>query len=174
MTQGSNSHLFCLLHWQPAPLSMEFSRQEYWSRFPFSIPGIFLTQGKKPTSLMSPSLAGEFFTSITTWEACKNRAGYIKPMNSHGVLDGLLFFGVIDCHWGQIHTQACRNSFLDSVVLIFERLIPYEIHRYVFLEKKNALSDIFQRLCSVTVPFPFSPILNQASFYFYKFSLYIN
>ena len=93
---------------------------------------------------MSP-LAGEFFTSFTTWEACKNRVGYIKAMNSHGVLDGLLFFGVIDCHWGQIHTQACRNSFLDSVVLIFKRLIPYEICRYVFLKKKKMQSLTYSR-----------------------------
>ena len=28
-----------------APLSMEFSRQEYWNGLPFPIPGIFLTQG---------------------------------------------------------------------------------------------------------------------------------
>ena len=28
-----------------APLSVEFSRQEYWSGLPFSSPGIFLTQG---------------------------------------------------------------------------------------------------------------------------------
>ena len=28
-----------------APLSMEFSRQEYWSRLPCPCPGIFLTQG---------------------------------------------------------------------------------------------------------------------------------
>ena len=30
-----------------APLSMEISRQEYWSGLPFPIPGIFLTQGLK-------------------------------------------------------------------------------------------------------------------------------
>ena len=29
----------------PAPLSMEFSRQEYWSGVPFPPPRIFLTQG---------------------------------------------------------------------------------------------------------------------------------
>ena len=28
-----------------APLSMGFSRQEYWSGLPLSSPGIFLTQG---------------------------------------------------------------------------------------------------------------------------------
>ena len=31
-----------------APLSMEFSRQEYWSSLPFSTYGIFLTQGSNP------------------------------------------------------------------------------------------------------------------------------
>ena len=30
-----------------APLSMEFSRQEYWSRLPFLFQGIFLTKGSK-------------------------------------------------------------------------------------------------------------------------------
>ena len=31
-----------------APLSMGFSRQEYWSGLPFPSPGIFLTQGSNP------------------------------------------------------------------------------------------------------------------------------
>ena len=31
-----------------APLSMEFSRQEYWSGLPFPSPGIFPTQGSNP------------------------------------------------------------------------------------------------------------------------------
>jgi len=30
-----------------APLSMRFSRQEYWSGLPFPTPGIFVTQGGK-------------------------------------------------------------------------------------------------------------------------------
>ena len=34
-----------------APLSMEFSRQEYWSGLPFPSPGIFPTQGSNPGSL---------------------------------------------------------------------------------------------------------------------------
>ena len=32
----------------PAPLSMEFSRQEYWSGLPFPSPGLFPTQGSNP------------------------------------------------------------------------------------------------------------------------------
>ena len=31
-----------------APLSMGFSRQEYWSGLPFLLQGIFLTQGSNP------------------------------------------------------------------------------------------------------------------------------
>ena len=41
-----------------APLSMEFSRQEYWSGLPFPIPGDLPNPGIKPTSLSSPVLAG--------------------------------------------------------------------------------------------------------------------
>ena len=43
-----------------APLSMEFSRQEYWSGLPFLLQGIFLTQG---SNTASPALAGRFFTT---------------------------------------------------------------------------------------------------------------
>ena len=38
-----------------APLSMEFSRQEYWSGFPFPTPGDLLYPGIKPRS---PALQG--------------------------------------------------------------------------------------------------------------------
>ena len=33
-----------------APLSLEFSRQEYWSGLPFPCPGVFPTQGTEPRS----------------------------------------------------------------------------------------------------------------------------
>ena len=52
-----------------APLSMGFSRQEYWSGLPFPPPGDLPDPGIKPESLMSPALAGGFFTSSTAWEA---------------------------------------------------------------------------------------------------------
>ena len=41
-----------------APLSMGFSRQEYWSGLPFPSPGDLPDPGIKPTS---PALAGGFF-----------------------------------------------------------------------------------------------------------------
>ena len=48
-----------------APLSMGFSRQEYWSGLPCPPPGDLPDPGIKPTSLKSPSLAGEFFINST-------------------------------------------------------------------------------------------------------------
>ena len=52
-----------------APLSMGFSRQEYWSGLPCPPPGDLPDSGIEPVSLMSPALAGGFFTTSATWEA---------------------------------------------------------------------------------------------------------
>ena len=48
-----------------SPLSLGFSRQEYWSRLPCPPPGDLPSPGIKPASL---ALAGEFFTTSATWE----------------------------------------------------------------------------------------------------------
>ena len=40
--------------------SMEFSRQEYWSRLPFPSPGYLPDPGIEPASLLSPALTGAF------------------------------------------------------------------------------------------------------------------
>ena len=50
-----------------APLSMEFSQQEYWSGLPFPPSGNLLDPGI--VFLMSSALAGGFFTTSATWEA---------------------------------------------------------------------------------------------------------
>ena len=46
-----------------APLSMEFFRQEYWSRLPFSTPGDLPQTGIKPSSPAFPARAGRFSTT---------------------------------------------------------------------------------------------------------------
>ena len=43
-----------------APLSMEFSRQEYWSGLPFLSSGVLLDPGIESAS---PAFAGRFFTT---------------------------------------------------------------------------------------------------------------
>ena len=49
--------------------SMGFSRLEYWSGLLCPPPGNLPDPGIEPTSLMSPALAGRFFTTSATWEA---------------------------------------------------------------------------------------------------------
>ena len=53
-----------------APQSMGFSRQEYWSEWPFPSPGALPDPGVKPASLIYPALAGTFFTTSATWSFC--------------------------------------------------------------------------------------------------------
>ena len=48
---------------QQAPLSMEFSRQEYWSKLQFPTLRGLPDAGIEPMSFESPALAGRFFTS---------------------------------------------------------------------------------------------------------------
>ena len=61
------SHVWlCVTLWtvaRQASLSMGFSRQQYWSRLPFPSPRNLPDSGIEPTSLMSPELAGKFFTT---------------------------------------------------------------------------------------------------------------
>ena len=75
-----------------APLSMGFSRQEYWSGLPCPPPGDLPDSGTEPTSLMSLALSGKFFTTSATWEAQSEaekgllqghaRSSFSKPPNS--------------------------------------------------------------------------------------------
>ena len=57
-----------------APLSMEFSRQEYWNGLPFSSPGDLPHPGIEPKS---PTFAGRFFTIWAMREALM-RIIYLK------------------------------------------------------------------------------------------------
>ena len=47
-----------------APLSMEFSGQEYWSGLPFPTPGNLPHPGIETVSPASPALAGKFSTTV--------------------------------------------------------------------------------------------------------------
>ena len=52
-----------------APLSLGFSRQDYWSRLPCPPLGDLPYPRIEHLSLMSPALAGKFFSTSATWEA---------------------------------------------------------------------------------------------------------
>ena len=63
--------LLCMTLWTVAPkaaLSMGFSRQDGWSGLPFPPPRDLLHPGMEPESLLTPALAGRFFTTRAAWE----------------------------------------------------------------------------------------------------------
>ena len=74
-----------------APLFMRFSRQEYWSGLPCPPPGNLSESGMERTSLMSPALAGRFFTTSATWEAREYVLG-------HPEITGRWL--PVQCRWG--------------------------------------------------------------------------
>ena len=51
------------------PLSMGFSRQEYWSGLPYPPPRDLPDSGIESASLLSPALARGFFATSATWKA---------------------------------------------------------------------------------------------------------
>jgi len=75
----------------PGPLSMGLSQQEHCSGLPFPPPGHLLDPGIEPASLVSPELAGRFFTTeplgkpvLSTFMdvMCPNRA-FLFPTQMH-------------------------------------------------------------------------------------------
>ena len=69
---------------RPAPLSMGFSRQEYWSGLPFPPPGDLLTQGSNP-HFLSPALAGLFVTTSATWKTSGIKLMPEKTLEKSGI-----------------------------------------------------------------------------------------
>ena len=66
-------------HSPPGSCVHGISRQEYWGGLPFPSPGDLPDPGIEPTSLVSPALAGGFFTASATWEAQMSRpSGYLQ------------------------------------------------------------------------------------------------
>ena len=66
------------------PLSMGFSRKEYWRGLPFPPPEDLPDPGIKSTSLTSPELAGMFFTTSINWEV-QEEFYLTLNFNIHGV-----------------------------------------------------------------------------------------
>ena len=79
------------------PLSMGFSRQEYWSGLPFLSPGNLPDPGIEPMFPISPAYAGGFFTTD-----CHLGSIYICQIFSiHSSVDG---------HLGCFHFLAVVNN----------------------------------------------------------------
>ena len=78
-----------------APLSMEFSRHNYWSELPCPPPGDLPDPGIQPASLMSFALAGGFLTTAPPGKPLKMlliyevfRTIYSAPRDEAGFFRG--------------------------------------------------------------------------------------
>ena len=89
-----------------APLSMGFSRQEYWSGLPFSPPGDL---PNPEVEAASPALAGRFFTTVPP----------AKPNIIYGISQMYLsikhFFGSQQNILKNAKSQAPGSSFVHQV-----------------------------------------------------------
>ena len=76
-----------------ASLSMRILRQEYWSGLPYLLPGDLPDPGIEPITLISPALAGRFFTTSASWKET-------EPVNSKGnILKSLDAEAEAPIHW---------------------------------------------------------------------------
>ena len=102
-----------------APLSVGFSRQEYWSGLPCPPAGDLPHPGIESALLTSPALAGRFFTSSTTWEAQSwlHHLLTVQPW-ARSYLLGLSFPPL----WMEITIVSAKQGFVVVVVvcLFFE------------------------------------------------------
>ena len=80
-----------------APLSLGFSRQEYWSRLPIPSPGDLPDKGIKPTSPEAPALQADFFTAEPRRKLLKTNNHLIKWVLSSPP-------------WGDAETKAYRRA----------------------------------------------------------------
>ena len=81
-TATHSSNLAWEIPWTEEPSglqSMGFSRQEYWCRLPCPPLGDLSDPGIELKALMSPSLAGRFFTTSATWEA--HQFSSVQPLS---------------------------------------------------------------------------------------------
>ena len=91
-----------------APLSMGFSRQEYWSGLPFPPPGALPLPGTEPAPLLSSALAGGLFTLVL------RRKPVISSYTFYWLLPGFILSGD-----GIAQYVFCKLSFCSALFLRF-------------------------------------------------------
>ena len=87
----SNIQLFAT-HWtadRQSPLSMEFSRQEYWCGFLVLPSRVSSDPGMEPASLTSPALARSLFTTSTTWGTSLERMQSVSQFSRSVISNSL-------------------------------------------------------------------------------------
>ena len=106
-----------------APLSVGLSRQEYWNGLPCPPPGDLPYPGIEPPSLMSPALAGGFFTTNTTshWFIIKEwntETARGKTRLGQGVWEGVWAFHTLSRHASLPKCPHFHPSVTSSISLL--------------------------------------------------------
>ena len=144
-----------------APLTLEFSRQEYWSGLPFPSPGDLPNPGIKPGS---PSLQADSLSSeppgkpiyILIPLKCKHLRASPMIISFNPTVFLTIWFFSFSSKWPYreiIHQQVNMFRFCRSSVLIFSALCGQKIHRggkrlsgmCVFLIDGTPLVDISRK-----------------------------
>ena len=72
-----------------APLSMGFSRQEYWSGLPFTPPGDLSNPGKEPTSVMSTHI-GRWVLYLGNWYGDQKGSTFDERRGKRSTYSGMV------------------------------------------------------------------------------------
>ena len=127
---------------------MGFPRQEYWSGLPFPPPGDLPHPGIEPVSLMSPALAGRFFTTSVRPRIRafvprrKNRATPINQPSRCNTQEGLLPVaqtGDSDLLGGRAPRTANWASFICSILHTGCKVIGYTFAKQSYWYKLRGL-----------------------------------
>ena len=94
-----------------APLSMGFSKQEYWSGLPFPIPGDLPYSGIEPTS---PKLAGRFFTTVPPG----------KPKALVAIIKSNIFY-VLPLTLFKATASSSLGIYITPMIILYSYLLSY-------------------------------------------------
>ena len=98
-----------------APLSMGFSRQEYWSGLPCPFSENLPNPGIEPASFMSPALTGRFFNTTATWGAHWTPLYLIPHTTRIKDIYMILYITMNSWKWHQKHKQQKEKNKLDFI-----------------------------------------------------------
>ena len=130
-----------------ASLSMEFSRQEYWSGLSFPSPGALSYPGIKPMSLAFPALAGGFFTTVppgNTWVIANLCFSNLKAYRTQ------TWKHTETTWWFLINAQSCIS--LTTINVTQNRCTALKTSPVIHLFKALAITDLFTVF--TVLPFP--------------------
>ena len=88
-----------------APLSMEFSRQDYWSGLPCPPPGDLPHPGTEPMSFMSPAFSGSLFPTSTTWKAGACSCQLPWELEFDNLLCRFFYYSHMKTIWDRTHVS---------------------------------------------------------------------